>query len=48
LNRMRKALLLSRNIAAQGAVPEDIMFWIEEVSTNIDEAVAAIAEGDCR
>ena len=48
LDRMRKALLLSRNIAAQGEAPEDVMFWIGEVSTNLDEAVAAIAEGDCR
>ena len=48
LGRMRKALLLSRNIATQGEAPEDVMFWIEEVSTNLDEAAAAIAEGDCR
>jgi hypothetical protein len=47
-DRMRKALLLSRNIATQGEAPEDVMFWIEEVSTNLDEAAAAIAEGDCR
>lgn len=48
LGRMRKALLLSRNIATQGKAPEDVMFWIEEVSTNLDEAAGAIAEGDCR
>lgn len=45
LDRMRKALLLIRNIAAQSETPDELFEWIETVRATLDEALAAIAEG---
>jgi hypothetical protein len=45
LDNMRKALLLTRNIAVQSKVPDEVFEWIETVRANVDEVFAAIAEG---
>ena len=45
LRYMSKCLLLVRNILAQGDVPDEISFWIEEVSRVMDETLQALSEG---
>lgn len=46
LDRMKKALLLVRNLVAQVEPGEDVVFWVEQVQENLDEVLAAITEGE--
>jgi len=46
LEHMRKTLLVIQNIAAQAKAPEDVIEWIEIVREDLDEVIAAIAEGE--
>jgi hypothetical protein len=46
LEQMRKALLLTQNIAAQASVPAVISEWIGIVRENLEEVFAAIAKGE--
>ena len=45
LDNMRKTLLLIQNIAVQSETPKEVLEWIEIVRSDLDEALAAIAEG---
>lgn len=45
LENMNKALLLSRNIAAQSEVPDDVSEWVKMVGEDLERVFAAIAEG---
>lgn len=46
LNHMRSILIVIRNIAAQSEVPADVSDWVETVWEDLEEAIAAIAEGE--
>lgn len=46
--RMKAALLLVRNIAAQHKMPKEVSFWVEEVVSAFEEAEEAIAKGEAR
>ena len=45
LNKMKATFLLIQNIAAQTEILSDVSFWINDVRDSIDEASAAIKEG---
>jgi len=48
LEMMRNTFLLVQNIAMQAEAPEKVMEWLDDVRESIDEAVAAIAEGEAK
>ena len=48
LDSMKAALLIIHNIANQADVPPDIVEWINTVWSNLEEVLAAIAEGEIR
>jgi len=48
LKRMQEALLLVRNLSAQGKTPEEVTMWVDDVSECLDEALDAIKKGEAR
>jgi len=46
LEKMRKTLLLIRNIAVQNQAPERIMICLEKVRAIFEEVMESIAEGE--
>ena len=46
LKRMRAALLLVKNTAAQSKVPEDVAEWLGNLEETFEEITTAIAEGE--
>jgi len=45
LKKMKSALLLIRNIAAQSSAPLEVIEWVDEVSESLDAVIKEIAEG---
>ena len=43
---MSRCLLLVRNILIQAEVPEEVIFWLEEVSRLMDETLEALQKGE--
>ncbi len=48
INIMSKTFLLVQNIAIQAHAPEEVIEWVDDVRESIDEAVAAIAQGEAK
>jgi len=48
LTIMSKTFLLVQNIAIQAHAPEEVIEWVDDVRETIDEAVAAIAQGEAK
>ena len=43
---MSQRLLLVRNLLMQGAAPDEVAFWLEDVSRVMDEVVWALGKGE--
>jgi hypothetical protein len=43
---MNQSLLLVRNLLMQGEAPDEVTFWLEEVSRVMAEVLQALSEGD--
>ena len=48
LNQMKSTLLLVKNIIAQTESPEEVVFWVNEVSSALDGTFQAITEGKAK
>ena len=43
---MSQRLLLVRNLLMQGAAPDEVAFWLEDVSRVMDEVLRALGRGE--
>jgi hypothetical protein len=46
LRVMNQSLLLVRNLLMQGEAPDEVTFWLEEVSRVMAEVLQALSEGE--
>jgi hypothetical protein len=46
LRAMNQSLLLVRNLLIQGEAPDEVTFWLEEVSRVMAEVLQALSEGE--
>ena len=46
LDRMKAALTMIRNIAAQADIPDEPAYWIQQVSSILDKVLEKIRKGE--